>query len=210
MSDQVAPRTCPTCTAELQFDAKTCWLCKRPIPAESSSGPTQASSKGPSSGGNAVTWDATNTVPGRERTSTSSRTFTIATVLVATALFAVGFELLRIAPGIAITLAILCVPAFIRTAMVVNRREQRGAPVTTLKKVGWFLGSIAATTIMFVVVLVASLGTFCATCLMIAGPRGGSSSEGFVFLATGVTTLLALALCFHWIGRRWKRDVWDK
>lgn len=180
MSETPAATVCPICGASNSPPASVCWLCKQNL-----------------SEGTAT--DVQSIVPRQ----TSSFTFSIASILLTTALFAVFFGVLMMAPGLAILLAILCVPALVRTGLVFQRRSQLGKPVPTGQKFFWFLSSLTVTTIVVVVVLVASVGTFCAVCL----GAGTDAAIPVALLVAASVTIGFLVASFRWIRDRWRRDL---
>jgi hypothetical protein len=147
----------------------------------------------------AATGDAVRSDPSQRL----SFTFSIASILLITTLCAVFFGVLMIAPGLAILLAILSVPAMVRTGMVVQQRGRLGKPVPTERKVLWFLGSLMVTTIVSAVVIVASVGTFCAVCLS----AGTDEAIPVALLFAGAVTIGVVTICVRWIRRRWQSDV---
>ena len=180
MSETPLQAVCPNCRASYSPPASVCWLCKKSLPEETT--------------GDVATIDPSQGL---------SFTFSIASILLVTTLSAVFFGVLMIAPGLAILLAILCVPAMVRTGMVVQRRGQLGKPVPIERKVLWFLGSLMVTTIVATVVIVASVGTFCAVCLS----AGTEQAVPVALLVAGAVTLGVLTICIRWIRRRWRSDV---
>ncbi len=170
---------CPNCGAGNILPANVCWLCKQglevPLVVSDSAGQNQ----------------------------NSSLTFSIASVLLVTTLCAVFFSMLMMAPGLAILLAILSVPALVRTGLAAQRRAQLGKPIPPMRKLLWFLSSLTVTTILVVVVSVASVGTFCAVCL------SANSQEAIpvAFLAAGAVAIGILVASLYVIRYRWQRDV---
>ena len=190
MSETSVTAACPNCGATYSPPASVCWLCKKNLPTDA-----------PASVGSL---DRKTLDPGEK----FSFTFSIASILLATTLIAVFFGVLTMAPGLAILLAILSVPAFVRTGLAVHRRSQIGKPVSPASKALWFLGSLTVTTVVVTLVIVASVGTFCAVCLGGAGVMNDPNKPvPFAFLAAGITTVIALTLSVRWIRRRWRRDV---
>jgi hypothetical protein len=139
--------------------------------------------------------------------------FGIASLLLTMTLIAVGLAIFIAAPGLGISMAILALPAFIRTLLVVRKRKILGRPVSTEAKVGLYLGSFGVTLVVTVVTIFASALTFCMSCLGgIAVTNGGSGgSETLVMLiAFGFTLAVAGVLMWAfslWIISRWRRDT---
>lgn len=170
---------CANCGAENILPAKVCWLCKQ---------------------GLALPPVLSQAV--RQNQSTPL-TFSIASVLLLTTLSAVFFSVLMMAPGLAILLAILSLPALVRTGLAAHRRSQLGKPIPPMRKLLWFLSSLTVTTILVVVVLVASLGTFCAVCLS----ANSQDAIPVVFLFAGAVAIGILVASSYWIRYRWRRDI---
>ena len=118
-------------------------------------------------------------------------------------LLAVCFGMFQIFPGLGILLAIVLAPVFLRTTLVVQRREAQGSVVALWQRVLLFLGSFVTSIVILVVVSVAAVGTFCAVCLS-AGTESAIPTAGLV---AAVVTVLILFLLARWIRARWRRDT---
>lgn len=173
---------CAKCGADNILPAKVCWLCKQGL--ELPQVPQLPSE------------------PERQ-SKNASLSFSIASVLLVTTLSAVFFSVLKMAPGLAILLAILSLPALVRTGLAAHRRSQLGKPISPMRKLLWFLGSLTVTTILVVVVLVASLGTFCAVCLSANSP----DALPVAFILAGAVAISILIAGSYWIRYRWRRDI---
>ncbi len=132
-----------------------------------------------------------------------SNQFSLATLFLCLTLGAVMMGLFVIAPGLGIAFAILTVPAFLRTTLLVRSKESRGQLVPTERKTILFLSSIATSVVVLVVVLVASVGTFCAVCLS----SGREATIPIAIAAAVVPTIGVVILMIVWIRHRWRRDV---
>jgi hypothetical protein len=183
MSENTVSAVCPNCLASNSHPASVCWLCKTPLP---DSTPTGIQSIGPS--------------------PNSPFAFSIASLLLATTLCAAFFGIFINAPGLAILLAILSIPAFVRTGLILQRRSQLGKPIAAGQKFLWFLGSLTVTTTVVIVVGVASVGTFCAVCFQVA-PGNPDAALPVAAITAGLATISVLVACAYWIRRRWRRDI---
>ncbi|MDH3719206.1 MAG: hypothetical protein OES79_13895 [Planctomycetota bacterium] len=184
---------CPECGARRAAADKICWLCAAPLQRVTT--PLEISARdlvGP---------------PHIERFS-----FALSTVMLVITLASVCFGLLAVAPGLAVPMCVLLVPVFVRTMMVVRRREAAGMSVSPLQKVGLFLGSFAVATILSVVIAVAAFCSFCGVCLVvISGDSSYGGSEtllwGIGMCSAAAAAVVAIVFIFKWIRRRYQRDI---
>ncbi|MBI3863626.1 MAG: hypothetical protein HY290_17180 [Planctomycetia bacterium] len=186
------------CGADNPYDATHCWLCERELPGVRSSPPATESPAAPQAAG---------TVPSSSRGVSNAQAttgqFTAASVALWGALAIVGLGVLLIAPGLWILLSIVAMPALVRTAMVVSHRSRQGGPVPAQRKVLLFLGSLGTSVVVLIVVLVASVGSFCAVCL----GAGTEKAIPIAILASVAVTGGVVFALWKWIRHRWKRDV---
>lgn len=199
---------CP-CGADNPSDAKICWLCLRELPGVKTPDPGSyevgASETSPSSPVTSV-WQPsvpsspTATSPGWPA---SEAPFALPTLALWMTLAVVGLGVFIIAPGLALILAIGVMPALVRTALVVGRRSKSGEQIPNVEKVLLFLGSLGTSVVVAVVVLVASVGSFCAVCLT----SGKQSAVPVAILVAVVVTGGVLFFLWKWIRHRWQRDV---
>lgn len=138
------PRRCPECGAENSATRRVCWLCGAPLTSQ----PVPAREEN---------IYASPAIPEQEL----SQSFSLSTLLLLVTLVSLGLGVATIAPGLAILLAILVVPALIRTSGIVGRRQQRGAPARAEEKIRFFLGSLGVVT----AIGVAAWITFFVVCL---------------------------------------------
>ena len=134
--------------------------------------------------------------------------------MIVVTLVAVICGVFAVAPGLGIPMAIIMLPVFVRTSMVVRQRETRGEDVSFATRAALFAGSFWTTVVILVVVGIASVGTFCGVCLGVyfgLESSGGSVAEVVASIiagiATTITTILAIWFSVRLIRRRWKRDV---
>lgn len=129
--------------------------------------------------------------------------YSLATLLLLITSAAIFLAVTARDPGFAIGLAILSLPAFIRTSLLVRRRQELGKQTRAELKIASFLGSLVTVTVASVVVVVASVGTFCGICLT-AGTDKAIPFAGLFALGATVAVIIVIA---KWVGRRWRRDV---
>jgi hypothetical protein len=177
-------RTCPECGAVVE--GNRCWLCHRSLTADQA-GVAQA------------------TAP-YERQQASQSTFGLSTLFLVITVIAVCLGVFVAAPGLGILLAVIAVPAFVRTSAATSAQEQSaGRPVDVPDKVGLFLGSIG---IMLLIGL-AGFGAFFAACwascaaLSVTGAfrRGGGNSG--LLLVNLFAGGIALALVGWLLWKTW-------
>jgi hypothetical protein len=193
---------CPECGAIVGQGVERCWLCGWQRESDSSA---PAESVPP---------------PVAPRPVDQGFSYSLETMMLVTTLVAVGMGAIVLFPGIGIILAIMLLPAFVRTSKVIRRRAEQGRTVGLWPRVALFFGSFTTALVIIVVVSVASVGTFCGLCLgfYFVAEAGGlmrsSSSEGLMILAMVVSGIAALAATIaagyyivKWIRRRWQRDT---
>lgn len=175
-----SPR-CPECAAQLTKLDETCWLCGATVRPDQIKNDEIILATGVA----------------------SPASFTLEELMAAVTLIAVCLGLFTIYPGLAILLSIILSPVFLRTVLVVRRREALGLPVSPARKAWLFIGSFFTTVVILVLVTVASIGTFCAICL-------GAGTEKAIPIAAmvgGITTILAIITSVAWIRWRWRRHT---
>jgi len=177
--------TCAQCGAPWREESAACWLCGHD-PAE----------------------PAQTVPPPRPPAARQPFSFSLETMFVVTTLVAVLFGVCLIAPGIGFLLCILSLPAFLRTIMVVRRRDQIGRPVHRFERMLLFLGSIVTLYIVMMMALVASVGVFCYVCIATYSAKVSDGSAMILALmAASVTTLVAAFLAFKWFRARWRKHT---
>jgi hypothetical protein len=183
---------CPECGAIAGQGVERCWLCGWQRESESSSAP--ADSVPP---------------PVPPRPVDQGFSYSLETLMLVTTLVAVAMGAIVLFPGVGIILAIMLLPAFIRTSMVVRRHEEKGKAVALWQRVSLYLGSFATSIVILTVVAVASVGTFCAFCLSLHASPGGfrALSWPVAILAAIAATITTVHYIVKWIRRRWKRDT---
>jgi hypothetical protein len=185
-ADAKFSRTCPECGAVVE--GNRCWLCHRPLTAEQ---PGLAPS--------------TARLAGQQ---TSQQTFGLSTLFLVITVIAVCLGVFVAAPGLGILLAVIAVPAFVRTSAATSAQERAaGRPVDVPDKVGLFLGSVG----VILLIGLAGFGAFFAACwascaaLSVTGAfRGGGGNAALVWInlfAGGI----ALAFVVWLIRKTWPR-----
>ena len=199
MSDVAANRVCPWCQSELTQAAKVCWRCGLKPKLKATKVNVRASG------------DPANPISTHPQGLFS---FGLSSLFLTTAFVAVAAALVAAMPGFGIGIAILLAPPLVRTWLVVGRKRQLGQQVDVFHKLLLYLGSVATTFTILSVVAVASVGTFCATCLGLVVFSGGSNSNSFInglVVASGLLTLAVVSLLLwafsKWIRARWRRDT---
>jgi hypothetical protein len=192
---------CPECGALAGQGVEKCWLCGWQRESDSSSAPTESAPVAP-------------------RPVDQGFSYSLETLMLVMTLVAVAMGAIVLFPGVGIILAIMLLPAFVRTSKVIQRRAEQGRTVGLWPRVALFFGSFTTSLVIIVVVSVASVGTFCGLCLGFyavaegGGLLRGSSGEGLMILAmvvSGIAALVAtIAAVYYivkWIRRRWQRDT---
>jgi hypothetical protein len=182
---------CPNCTAANPADATICRRCELPLPTSEST----------------LAEDSRQAALRRMREDPShGMQFSLSSVLIGLTVVAILFGIMAQMPGIGMLIAFCCLPAFIRTSLLIRKRERMGRPTSTERKVLSFVGSIVFALITSAVVLIASVGTFCTICLT-GGTKGGDSLIIFSGTVALVVTLVVAYFLFKWSRSRWWRDV---
>jgi hypothetical protein len=109
----------------------------------------------------------------------------VTTVLLTTSLIAICLGIARLSPSLAIGMAILCGPAYIRTALVLERAESPRHS-STLRRVGTFVESFAIIVGMIVCGILALLS---AVALFLS--LGVGLAVGLGVIAAGILECLA-------------------
>ena len=117
-------------------------------------------------------------------------------------------------PGLGISLALLTIPPWIRTTLVVFKRSRAGMETGNLQKAMLFVGSAFVTWLVLFVALASCCLTFCFACwavIIYENPNGGGNFHEYYFWILGAVTLatfLLITLAFTpWIRYRWIRDT---
>ncbi len=147
---------CPQCEAQVDPAAKYCWLCNAVL-----SSPSAGAARQPPIRAQLV--------------DSSSRPlqYGISSLLLVITFVAILCSIIKMNPGLGIVIAILTLPAMIRTVLVAFRQRESGKPMSAAGKTGVFFLTVA----MSICVVVASCAAFCFTffftCLAAASVKGG-------------------------------------
>lgn len=133
--------------------------------------------------------------------------FSLATLFLLITLAAVCLALMAREPGLGIGLAILSLPAFVRTAMLVGRRRELGRPTSPVLKITSYVGSLLTVVLVSTVVLIASVGTFCTVCIGLAKNHSDDGPIVLALVLAGAATVAAIFGVVAFIRWRWRRDV---
>lgn len=197
---EASQRICPWCQSVIKSDAITCWKC------------------GLGSGAAHLKRDISNRTRATLNPASSARpqhvlSFGLSSLMIATATIAILSALMLASPGLGIAASLLLVVPLVRTRLVVHRRALQGETIGLGERTLLFIGSAWTTLVIVVVVGVASVGTFCATCLGLYGAMGeaGSAAVNGMVIASGLLTLTVVSLLLwgfsKWIRARWRRDT---
>ncbi len=204
---------CPACGTEQPWDQKLCWLCAAPLSertVEQSKPPKQPPPSAPPQ--QPLARPAIVLSDAHVIAETARPTFLLSTIILVVTLAAICFGLLRQAPGLTIPMCVLLLPVFIRTGMVLRRREQVGKQTSIGTKIGLFAGSFLVATIMACTVSVAAFLSFCGACLVL-GSVGSSfaRSESMLLGLSGcaaAAVVIAIGAGFlSWSRSRYRRDI---
>lgn len=127
--------------------------------------------------------------------------FGLSSLLLFMTLAAVLCGIIGMNPGLGIAVAILAIPALVRTCVTASRRRAGGQSMTSGQKTAIFLLTLA----MIVAVIVAASAAFFFTCLATyaAGSTGGGGSGEGVFVVIGLVlgslAGLAVAIFLTWL-----------
>jgi hypothetical protein len=189
--ERVDAAYCPECAALVGVGVPRCWLCGwRRDGAQASTPPVIIPSLVP------------------RRPTDRPFSYSLESLLLLVTLVAVGLGAIVNFPGIGIVVAILMAPAFVRTAMVIRRRDEIGRPVTRWQRVGLFFGSFATAIVILVLVVVASVGTFFTVCLGLFSADGTQDlALPLAMLSAGMATAAIIGFAVWWIRRRWQHDT---
>jgi len=168
------PRTCDQCGAANSATRRECWQCGAQITSLVSSESD-------------VNLFASPAVPEQEFSTGQN----LSSLLLLVALAAICLGIAAIAPGLAIVLAVLAVPALIRTSGILGRRQQRGVMSNFVEKILLFVGSFG----VILVIVVSVVITFFAICF---GGGLGTLSV-FEFLGKSNFTDPGLAILFGFV-----------
>ena len=181
---------CPNCNTANPAGSEICRRCDLPLPAPNER--QDAASRR----------DAVKRI---KHDPSHATQYSLSSLLIGLTILAIIFGIAGRAPGLGIAIAFCCLPAFIRTARLIRRREQLGRTTSTAQKVVSFVGSIVFAWITAAVVLIASFGTFCTICLT------GAGAGGPIILISAVVAIVAtigVAMVLRWFSNsRWDRDV---
>jgi len=166
-----ATMICSNCGTENGPQRTQCWLCREPIgPADQPPAAMHTS------------------VPAVRTT----RTFSLSSLMLLTALAAVCLGVMRQSLGLGIVLAILATPALLRTVFLAQKKKGPGGSMSSGEKVATFIGALAVVTTIGAAACVA----FVAICFPIGlatfNMHGASSGVALAFLfgiAAGLGTL---------------------
>jgi hypothetical protein len=178
-------RRCPQCQAVQLTEARQCWLCGETLPtsheaaeADIARSAVQSASVEPTSG------------------------FSLASLMMFMTLACVVLGVSTLAPGLGVPFGIVVLVIWLRTVNIARQRQRRGAPMTRLERVQFFLSTAGFLAVAFVLVGVAAGGALFTVCFTICA--FGEPSESFTILpfALGAAAITAVAIIFlRWLFR---------
>ena len=176
---------CPKCGAQWIAGQPRCWLCHGNARAPSRGADDAAAgiaSLQPMTFGPAV--------------PTEHFQFGISSLLLLTTFVAILCSIFKMNPGVGFLVAVLAVPALLRTIVVAMRRSESGNPMSSGGKTGVFLLTLLVAFIVPVAVIGAFIIAALATCVAIGGPGlGGLGNPGLALVCGGIAGLGAAVLC---------------
>jgi hypothetical protein len=178
-SSQSTPNgSCRHCGAELIAGRSECWLCHASMPA----------------GGDAAIIVAEAAGNRQAARPTGRFQFGISSILLFTTFVAILCSITTMSPGLGVALAILAIPALLRTYVVAARRGASGKPMSTGGKAGVFLLTLFVVVGAIVAVLGAFVVAFLATCAVTGGDRGFDGSLPLALLFGGVAAIATIVV----------------
>jgi hypothetical protein len=131
--------------------------------------------------------------------------FSLATLLLVTALVAVCLALFRAAPLLGAIYLLLGVPAFIRTLLLAQREKRYGGRLTAAEKVAVFLGSLAVVLLVVLGAAVAGWLVFLGGLVtaMAARSLGEGPVLGLVVLGTMAALTVGILTAWHMFRISW-------
>jgi hypothetical protein len=178
---------CPECGAALVPGAKKCWLCE--LKAGS---PDQSGSAGSASQRDSTTPPNPYASPAPP-SEHLDRTFSLTSMFLWTTLVAVILGVSTFAPGLAVMLAILSLPAAVRTIGAVYRRKQRrGGSISASEKIETFLASFG----IVVAIVIGAVAAFTVVCFPLGLASFSANAGGLVVFAiiAGIAAGLVVAI----------------
>ena len=192
----VATMLCPVCEADLSPNVSVCLRCGTVV-KDSKLNPFSAPVK-------------VSPVPKDIAAGTSSAT-TLVSIALTVGLIGILMATFVSSPGLGVCLALVTIPPWVRTTLVVFKRSRSGLETGNLQKTTMFVGSALVTWLVLFVALTSCCLTFCALCwgVMLTGAdRLNDQTLMYVLWgAVGATFILVVLAFTPWMRYRWTRDV---
>lgn len=119
----------------------------------------------------------------------------------------IGFQNL----GIAILLALLTIPPWIRTVLVMRRRSKAGLETSKVARVSMFVGSVFITWLILFIALVSCFLTFCFACIGALSVAKEDSAAISIAGVAAFSVFVVIVLAFvPLIRHRFRRDSQKK
>jgi O-antigen/teichoic acid export membrane protein len=194
---------CPDCGGLLSPADDRCWLCHWRRPKKpAGSAPDQA----------AITLATLAKTPGEGRPCPQypDRThlqFSLATLLLIMTLTSVLCGLIAAAPGLGIPIAVLSVPALVRTCITASRRQKRGEAMPFEEKASTFVVTVVLGGALLATTAVVFGITFFVVCLATGGGIDSEESPVTYVAAVVVAAAVFIGLLVLWyrVARRRRR-----
>jgi hypothetical protein len=174
------PRCCSECGAEVPPAAAVCWVCRRQLTICDLSAAQNAAAK---------------------RQTPAAMPSAVVSLLLIVTLAVILLSVFAIQPGVGIVLAVLVLPAFIRTVVLAMQKRARGKLMSVQGKIGFFLVWMGLACIIILVIgasLFAALFVICASQL---NPNDTTQVLYLIGIAATIVVVLLLVL-FRWIVKR--------
>ncbi len=125
--------------------------------------------------------------------------FGIATLVLMMTLAALVLSVFRMAPGVAILLALVAAPALLRTCIVTMRRQRRGQSLSSRQKVALFLSSL----VLIVAIIVALIAALMGACFAIVGPTTFGADVFPILVLASTMCLAAVCIVVMVVKHKW-------
>jgi hypothetical protein len=176
---------CPDCGVEVPSAATVCWFCNRTLLSD-------AIAAAPRTDLNALP-DS----PTQPDLTPLALIATLALVLLGAA---------AVHPGLGIGLAVLALPAIIRTVILAIQRRKKNKPLSPAGQIGFFLICLSLAALVVAAIGVAAAAAFLAICASAMGHNDPTPA----LIAIGVAVVFVVGLVFaayYWIVRYFKRTI---
>ncbi|MGO8689882.1 MAG: hypothetical protein ACLQLG_09620 [Thermoguttaceae bacterium] len=198
-----ARNLCPHCGAMLAPGREVCWLCGGAAAARPGGAAVAAATA-------AARIQSGSFAEYRPAATRGRFQFGLSSLLLIMTLVAILCSIIKMAPGLGIVLAILALPALVRTCIAASQEGASGQPMPFGKKLGVFLLTMVMSYAVLAAAGIAASVAFFFTCLATLGisPRGANADDTPLLvgsIAGGIVAVVvaaALTWLFWKISRR--------